>query len=225
MANQLELVVSSISSDRTVAVLNDTTVYSSPARNTLAIYVGAYKMNQDSSVNSTLTLASDTDNPETASEFTIEILNDGWYRFPMIAIPDFDSGTTYSIYDAVYSAGTVYRSVQNNNTTDTLTDEAWWEEIETPSDLALNEGETNESENCDQLTYDVCLTPNSEYEFASEISDASEECCSVDCSLENLFRYVRLAALLDGMIVHSDRSEMSQAERIARRYEAIIESE
>lgn len=225
MANTLSLTVDSISADRTTGVLLDGTTYSSPARNTLSVYVGAYKMNQDSSINSTITVASDTDDPETAAEWTFSIPADGWFRFPMIAVPDFNAASTYAIYDAVQSAGVVYRSLQNNNTEDNLSDTDWWEVITTPYELALNDGEVDDSLNCDKLIYDVILYPNSQYEFANEISEVSEECCSVDCSLENLFRYVRLAAILDGMKVRSDRSEMSQGERLARRMEAIIESE
>lgn len=227
MANTLLFSVDSISSDRLTGILLDGTTYSSPARSATALYVVGQKINSNATVSSTLTITSDTSNPETAAAYTFSIGSDGWHRFLIASIPDFDSGETYDIYDAVFDPGTakVYRSKQNANTTDTLTDTVWWEEITSPATLASNEGEVNESTNIDSLIYEVILVPNSSYLFANRISIASEEILTTENIPDDaLETYSLLACLLDGAIVYSDRSQMAQGERIVRRLESIGES-
>ncbi len=226
MANSIQISISTITSDRASATISDETTYSSPARAAVGVFVGCYKMNGDSTVADTLTLVSNTDDPETDSEWVMQLDNgDGWYRIPAVSIPDFDDTLTYDIYDAVFdpSSGNVYRSKQNTNTQDSLANTTWWELISDPAALALNEEEANESTNIDSTIYEVILSPNSEYEYANLISEVAEECCKVECSIENLLPYIRVAALVDGMYVHSDRSEMVAGERLARRLESIIE--
>lgn len=227
MANTLSFTVDSIASDRLTGVLLDGTTYSSPARSATALYVKAQKIKSDATVDSTPTVTSDTSNPETSASFTFTIPKDGWFRFLIASIPDYDAGTTYELYDAVFSPGTakVYRSKQNSNTGQTLTDTAWFEEITDPATLASNEGEANESANIDSLIYEPMLTPNSQYAFANQISEASEEyLTSLNIPDDDLETYSLLACLLDGATVYGDRSQMSQGERILRRLESIIET-
>lgn len=218
--------IDSISSDRLSGVLLDSSSYTTPARSAVGVFASGYKMNSNNTVASTLTLTGDTSDPETDSEWTFNIPADGWFRFLFVIIPDFDSSASYDIYDAVFdpSTNSVYRSKQNNNTTDSLADTAWWEEITDPSSLASNEGEDNESTNIESAVYEVVLTPNSEWMYANVIEDAAEECCNVGCSLEDLFLYIRLGAILDAMYVDGDRSQYNLAEIKARRFESIIET-
>lgn len=225
MANTLQFFVDTITSDRLSGTLVDDTTYSDPLRADTGLFVVGYKMNSDSTVASTLTVTGNAGDPETDDEFTFNLPADGWFRFGIVSVPDFDNTDTYSIYDAVFEPSTnkVYRSKQNGNTIDTLTNTVWWEEITSPGTLAFNAEEANESTNIDYLIYEVNLSPNSEYGYASEISEMSEECCKVECSLENLLPLIRYATIIDGMTVHSDRSEMSAAERLARRMEALLE--
>jgi hypothetical protein len=227
MANTLSFTVDSITSDRTEGVLLDGTTYSSPVRTGVGVFVSGRKMLYNSSVESTLTIVGDDNDPETDSQWTFNIPKDGWFRFLIVSVPDFNAASTYAIYDAVFDPATnkVYRSKQNTNTTDTLTDTAWWEEITDPGSLASNEGEANESANIDSLTYEPGIFPNSEYGFANQIADASEKyLTSFSIPDEDLETYSTLAVLVDGEYVHSDRSQMSQAERIARRLESLFES-
>lgn len=229
MANTLEFVIDSITADRTTAVLKDNTTYTTPVRTSSALYAKGQKMNSDSTVDTTLTLVGNNTSPISASltQFNVTLTVDGWYRFLIVSIPVWSAGT-YAIYDAVYNAGVVYRSKVGSNVTSTAADllvTANWEVIADPATLASNEGETNESVNIDSLIYEVILAPNAEYAYSNEISEVSEECCSVDCSLENLQKLIRLATIIDGMYVRSDRSEMAAGERLARRAEAIIENE
>lgn len=227
MANTLSFTVDSITANRAEGVLLDGTTYSSPVRSGVAVYVKGQKMKQDSTVESTLTVTGDDADPETDDQFTFSIPKDGWFRFLIVSIPDFNSASTYSIYDAVYDGSTdkVYRSKQNTNTTDTLSDTAWWEEITDPATLASNEGEDNESTNIDSLIYEPGVLPNSEYGYANQIATASEEyLSSLNIPDADLNQYVLLSVLLNGAYVHADRSQMSQAERVTRRLESILET-
>lgn len=227
MANTLTFVVDSITADRTQGVLLDNTTYTNPVRSGVAVFVKGQKMNNDATVDSTLAVTGNNANPETNTSWTFTIPLDGWFRFLIVSVPDFNAASTYAIYDAVFqpSTGKVYRSKQNNNTTDTLTDTVWWEEITDPATLASNEGESNESANIDSLIYEPGLFPNSEHGYANQISEASEEyLTSLSIPDDDLANYNLLACLLDGAYVKSDRSEMNKAERIARRLDSLIES-
>jgi hypothetical protein len=227
MANTLSFTVDSIASDRLTGILLDGTTYGSPARSATALYAKGQKMNADSTVDSTLTLTGDAANPETDTQFTFTIPKDGWFRFLIASIPDYDVGVTYSIYDAVFTSGTatVYRSKAGSNTGQTLTDTAWWEEITDPTTLASNEGEATESANIDSTIYEPLITANSEYAFANRISLASEEyLASQNIPDDDLDTYGLLAIFVDGGIIRGDRSEMSQGERIIRRMDSVIEA-
>lgn len=220
------LSIDSITSDRLSGVLLDSSVYTSPARSAVGVFASGYKMNSNNTVASTLTLTGDTSDPETDSEWTFNIPADGWFRFLFVIIPDFDTSDTYEIYDAVFNPtdNKVYRSKQNANTTDSLADTAWWEEITDPATLASNEGEDNESTNIESTVYEVVLTPDAEYLYGNIIADASETCCSVDCSLESLFTYIRLGAILDGAYVAGDRGNYPSGEIKMRKFESLAES-
>ena len=229
MANTLTFVIDSITADRSTAVLKDNTTYGTPARTSTALYSKGQKMNADSTVATTLTVVGNNATPTSASltEFNVTLTVDGWYRFLIVSIPVF-AAATYALYDAVYNAGVVYRSKVASNVASTAADllvTANWEVISDPATLASNAGEANESNNIDSLIYEVILSPNSEYGYANEISEVSEECCSVDCSIDNLTKLIRLATIIDGMYVRSDRSEMAAGERLARRAESILENE
>jgi hypothetical protein len=227
MANTLSFTVSSITADRTTGTLVDGTTYSSPARATTGLFVSGSKMNSDDSIASALTVTGDQTDPETDASFEFNIPADGWFRFLIVSIPDFNSSSTYALYDAVFdsASGNVYRSKQNGNTEDDLTNTTWWELISSPSSLASNEDEANESTNIDSLIYEPYLGPNGEYAFANQIALASERyLTSLIIPEEDLEKYSLLAVLVDGAQVHGDRSEMSQAERISRRLESIIET-
>lgn len=220
------LSIDSITSDRSSGVLLDSSVFTSPARSAVGVFVNGYKMNADNTVSSTLTLTGDQSDPETDSEFTFNIPLDGWFRFLYVAIPDFDSSASYDIYETVFNPtdNKVYRSKQNSNTEDSLIDTTWWEEVPDPATLASNSGEANESTNIASTIYEVALTPNSEWAYGNAIADASEECCGINCSLESLFLYIRIGAILDGVMTDGDRGNYPSAERKSRRLESIIEN-
>jgi hypothetical protein len=226
MANTIIFTVDSITADRTQGVLLDGTTYTSPIRSGVGVFVKGQKMKADATVESTLTLTGNTVDPETDAQWTFNIPKDGWFRFLIVSIPDFNSASTYAIYDAVFNPtdNKVYRSKQNGNTEDSLVNTTWWEEIVDPATLASNEGEANESVNIDSAIYEPGLFPNSEYGFANKIAEVSEQyLTSLTIPAEILEQYSLFAVLLDGAYVKADRSEMNMAERIARRLESLLE--
>lgn len=222
----ISLSIDTITSDRQTATLLDSTVYggANPARAAVGAYVIVQKKNADSSVESTITTTGDDADPQTDSSWDFAIPNDGWFRVLFVAPEDYSAGTTYALYDAVQDPATsvIYRSLQAGNIGNALSNGSYWE-VATAL-IALNEGESNESVNLNSTVFDFILSPNSEWMYSNVIEDASEECCSVDCSLESLFLYIRLAALLDGLFVASDRSDYPGGERKARRLESLIET-
>ncbi len=222
--NTILLSVDTIAADRLSGVLLDSTVYTSPLRNTVAVFVTGRKLDVNGDVTDTLTVTGNDADPLTDVSWSFNIPLDGWFSFLYVAIPLYNGGTTYDLYDAVYSAGSVYRSKQNSNTGHAVSDIAWWEVIADPGSLALNKEQANESTNIDSQNYQGILTPSSEWAYANAIADASDMCCGDDCTLEALYVYIKMGAILDGAYTASDRTEYSKGEELCRRFESIVES-
>ena len=226
MALDILLSIDSISSDRQTATLLDSTVYggANPARTAVGAYVIVQKKNADSSVESTITATGDDADPQSDSSWEFNIPNDGWFRVLFVVPEDYDAGDTYALYDAVQDPATsiIYRSKQAGNIGNSLANTTYWEVV--TALIALNEGEANESVNLNSTVFDFILSPNAEYNYGNTIADASEECCSVECSLEDLFLYIRMGAIIDGSYVASDRGNYPSGEKKMRRFESIVES-
>lgn len=217
--------IDSIGSNRTTVTITDETVYGglNPARSDVGVYIIVNKMNNDNTIAATYTATGDSADPQTDVSWTFELGADGWVRVLMIAPEDYNAGTTYALYDVVQdpSTSTVYRSKQNGNIGNSLANATWWEVVD--ATVALNKGEANESTNLASTNYGVILLPDSEYGFANAVVTAGDIFCSENCSLEALWPYVRLSGLVDAAMVHSDRLQLPQGERIARRLESILE--
>lgn len=238
MANTINFRVDSISSDRQTAVVHwdETTNMSGK------LFIKAYKVNQDTEetqIDSTPIQSNVTGgvrqptNLDPVVEVSLNV--DGWYRISGAEIEDYDPNTSYNQYDAVYFDASIYEEGVTGVYTwkmdypSEIGEEygpgafpALWQLIEDPVRLAYNVGESNESLNIASGIYDVILSPNTEYEYAKYIASLGKEICSVDCSLENLEKIIRIATIIDGMSVRNDRSEMPAGERLARRCESII---
>lgn len=230
MPNTLLLYVDSIAEDRKSAILREAFEYNHV---TLKFFVDNYKMNQDAEQVKKLELTEIVLFPETTEEpaYQVELQEDGWYRYPIVAVPYFNNIVEYNQYDAVFAIGEqgegVYRKTYDYPTSGDVwsPEEApnFWEYIENPTSIAYNVGETNESANVPSGIYEVILSPNAEYEYAKYLASLGKEICSIDCSLENLEGIIRLSTVIDGMAVRNDRSELPAGERLARRSETIIQ--
>jgi len=222
VALTIDISIDSISSDRATATLLDATVYGT--RGNFGTYVVAQKINQDTTVESTLTVTGSDADPYVDTSWTFTIPNDGWFRVSFIAAEAYVAGS-YNIYEIVDDgAGNLYQANSTGSSTDPAVDTNRWTALSTDALIAAAAANANS----DFLTgggtvYEFILTPNSEYEYANAISDASEEATAADVTLENLLPYIRLGAILDGMYVDSDRASYPEGERKARRFESIVE--
>jgi len=179
-----------------------------------------YKMNYDSSINTTLTVTGNTNNPAADTNWNFNIPFDGWFRFTFVIIPPYAGGTTYNLNDAVFSGSTVYISLQGSNTGNSVSNPTWWAVVTDPASLALNYNQPNISNNINSTVYDIMVMPNSEYAFASQIAISSLEGGDVN-SVQNIQLYELLGVWVDGAYVDSDRTEVSQGERICRRIQTV----
>lgn len=100
------LVRSTITSPGTSSTWTDSTVYggSGPARNTVGLFLTAYKMDK---LQVATSLSVTSFNPETATTLTTTNTIDGWYRYFFIICPYWLIGTTYNQYDIVWDHATL----------------------------------------------------------------------------------------------------------------------
>jgi hypothetical protein len=222
MALSIELSLA-IASTRTSATLSDDTVYGTggnPARNTLAVYAKAYKVSYTNE-STALTTTGDDSDPETDSSWVITLSDeDGYNKVNFAIIPFYNIATTYARYDAVYDEVTakVYRSLQNANTGNSVVNTTWFEEITSPADLAANKDTSTESGNITSVVYQRVLSPNSQYEFANQLS---AQCACSDCDEdESLQQYNIFAQWLDAVAVADSRTEVLEGELLCRRIQS-----
>lgn len=212
-----------IASTRTTAVLSDNTVYGTggnPARSAVAVFAKAYKVSFSNEASPLVTVGNDAD-PETDSSWTITLSSmDGYNKVNFAIIPDFDNSLTYDIYDAVFNPADnkVFRSLQDSNTEDDLTNTTWWEEIASPADLAANKDTIIESLNITSVVYLRVLSPNSQFTFANNLSAM---CACTDCDQDqSLHNYNIFAMWLDGVAIADSRSEVLDGELLCRRIQS-----
>jgi hypothetical protein len=209
----------SIATSRDTFVVSDDSVYSSPARSTLRIFLSAYKVDVDNNATA-LTVTSDTGDPQTSSSYTCQYTVDGFYRVYFVVIQAaYSAGTSYAQYDAVYDgSNNVYRSKSAGNIGNALNNTTYWELISDPSSLAANKDTATESLNISSDQYLRVFSADGQYAFANQLSD---QCGCSDCEdIAALQNYMLFAMLLDSMSVADSRSEVIDGEAIARRISA-----
>jgi hypothetical protein len=221
MALTIELSVA-IANDRETFTVSDLTTYGgdNPARSAVGVFLSASKMNYDNTVANILSVTSDDDDEETDSSWEIEYTTDGWYRMYFVVVPDFDNTLTYARYAAVFNPtdNKVYRSKQNNNTENSLTNTTWFEEITDPASLAANKGLSNESTNVSSTVYNRVLSADSQYTFANQLSNQSK--FVDDDESDTLQEYNIFAQWLDAVAVADSRTEVLDGEELCRRIQS-----
>jgi hypothetical protein len=214
-----------IATTRTSWTLTDDSTFTSPLRSACGVFVQSYKMDGDNNATE-LEVTGDDDDPETDSNWSIEYTGDGWYKTYYVSIPDFNSASTYAIYDAVFNASDnkVYRSKTNGNTEDTLTNTTYWEEITEPATLANNKDTSTESNNIDSVVYHRVFAANSQYEYGTLLSDLGNYMDADDTEF-TLSDYNLFAQWLDAVAIADSRTEVLDGELICRRIEGKFLSE
>jgi hypothetical protein len=221
MANTISLSIDISVTDQ--GVLNDETVYISPQRVDVAVFVSAFKVNS-SSVQTPVTVTPNNADPGVVTFWSFDIATDGWYQFYYTAIPDYDPVGTYAIHDAVYDpiSGKVYKSLSNSNIGIALSDTLYWQEVLIPATLAGNEGLATESTNIDASIYQRILTPKVDRLYGDKAVQIARECCS-DCEIaEHIDEFEIVFALREGALISEERLEYADGEKMIRRLDEFI---
>jgi hypothetical protein len=142
----------------TQATVTDTSNYDGVTiglRSDYAVFFGVYKTSQTGGRESIQAFSND-ENPLTDNTWLFDVSLDGRHELMLVAIPEYDVLSTYDKFDAVYDSVTnaVYRSTQDGNTGEPVTNAVFWEPIPEPWVLADNTGEINESQNIESLLQD-----------------------------------------------------------------------
>lgn len=97
----------------TIGTITDTSVYGSPARNTLGVYLEFWKMDT-ASVATVKTVTPNSSDPKLVTAWTFASTVDGWYKARIYLISDYAGGTAYTTGQVVYYASTnnIYRATQ-----------------------------------------------------------------------------------------------------------------
>lgn len=209
--------------------LTDNTTYGTggnPARANGALYVTGQKINYDSTVDGSLTI--DTYDPETWATATFDITKDGWHKFKIVFIRDYNwSGTpTYNLHEAVYldSNNTVYKSISASPFSGISPPNAsYWTEVTSPTSLVDNVGTSVASPNLEYQVYERVIYPFAKATFGDLAEDAALECCG-DCERgEDVKQYELARVLVEGMNIADQRGKYAKGERMARKADELAE--
>lgn len=221
MANTISL-SQAVSTDHSTVTITDSTTYSSPLRTVVGVYLNVYKVDFQGGETLVATTLNNSD-PNSTSTWTFDLDYDGHYRYKYVAPPDYNVGTTYAIYDAVFDPTNqlVYRSKSNGNIGNSLLNTTFWEPITDPATLADNDGTATESLNTDTSIVNRVIGTLTADKRDSHAVEASLECC-LDCERNKDVDLFTLLDLFAAALVEADSSsEFNKGERIARRADAL----
>jgi len=211
MANTLT-VTETIDSVSETITITDTTVYDSPLRASVGVFLGVYKVDSRGGL-TPITLAPDAENPSDVTSWTFPYNADGHYKIYHIAVPEYSAGE-YAAGDVVYDSenGIVYEYKVDSNT-DGLDTPASWREILSPDTLA-----PEAPSNCD-----VQIKQKLFYEHiknARRSAAVEESILTVNPDKPTKFHYLDL--FYEGIKAAESQSEYLSGEKIARRAEGLI---
>lgn len=220
----MAILTTTISEDHTTVTVTDSTIYTSPNRAGVGVYIGVYKVNYQGQE----TLVESTPNsvdPGAVTSYTFDLSLDGHYRYKYIAIPDW-AATTYDMYDLVFDPVNLitYRSRVDNNVVTVLADlsnTANWEVISNPYELADNVGTTYESVNSDASNINKVIGTLTADMRDSAAVDASLECANDADRKSHVDRFTMLLVFARALEVADTSAEYNKGERIARRAQVI----
>jgi hypothetical protein len=222
MANEISLSIDISMTDE--GVLNDETVYTSPQRVDVGVFISAYKTNSQS-VQTEVEIVGTSSDPQLDAEWNFDIETDGWYQFYYVAIPEYLSGQEYALNDAIYDtvSGNVYISLAAANIGNDVSDTLFWEVVEDPATLAANEGDDNESANIDSAIYQRILIPKVDRLYGDRAVQIARECCS-DCEVkEHIDAFEIVFALREGALISEERLEYADGEKMIRRLDEFVD--
>lgn len=168
--------------DESTTIITDSTVYNTggnPARSAVAVYLLAYKVDEDLEETSLTVQSFDQDD---ATTFTVENTIDGHQKFILLIVDDYNNATEYDRYDVVYrpADGLLYRSTSVTPITGQAPPNTTYWEVVDPVDLYEAIDETEESANLVVGVVQQVLTFSAEQCLAILASrNAKDNCCGV----------------------------------------------
>lgn len=205
------------------ATLVDGTTFTSPARSGVGVFVKVYKVNA-SSVRTAVIATGDTSDPETDASWDFPIASDGWYQIDYVAIPDYNVGTTYAQYDAVFDPSTnlVYKSVGGGNIGQSLASTIHWTLVTDPTTLAAFEDTATESANIDSLVYNsIILNHVTEYRGDKALEAAQEGASALEEPTDSSWYFSIADFNFEAARIAEVRQQYAAAERYVRRMDEL----
>jgi hypothetical protein len=205
----------------TTGTITDSSVYTSPTRAAVGVYVQVYKTDYRGARQKLVTTGNGVDPPDDDTIWTFPYDSDGYHEILYVAIPDYAAGT-YNLYDAVYSPANnwVFRSKigsNNNSLPGSATSDANWEYIAEPYLLADNDGLATESTNITSQVLRKILYPATKICFGDQAGEAALEGYSTATRRQDVQLYEFLGLCTDAMKIAENRQEYTSGEKIARR--------
>lgn len=205
--------------DGSNTVIADSTVYGglNPLRTAVAVALLAFKVDEDL-VETALTIQSY--DPESVTSFTVTNTIDGHQKFVLLIFNEYDSGTVYNEFDAVFYplTGLYYRSISTSpfSGVDPTNTTNW--EVVTPTQIydAIDTG--NESANVITGTLQTVLT-FSATQCLGDIAplNAKANCGSGNCKDDKLEQKMNeLWLLVFTATLASTRQQYLEGERMMR---------
>lgn len=165
------------------------------------------------------TITVDAYDENTVTEWAITITEDGRYESFLFACLAWGSGITYELNYITYDASTdkYYKSLQNSNLNNAVTDPLWWEETEDIDDFiaAIDASQPDiysDTENIIELCNSVVCKNRALTSVAC--------CCNDECTLQS---YEKLRMLLEAAQIRDAQGSYNQAQEIIERIQTVCE--
>lgn len=198
MALIADLVRTAVSQDGTSSTWTDQTVYgtANPDRNEVALYLTAYKVDEDQ-VETALAVTSF--DPELVTTFTTANGSiDGWVKYYFVIVDNYNVAVEYEKYDLVWSTveNAFYEYINDTPTTGSaVTNATYFLVVTDPTTKIANVGTASESGNLIYQVINKILTYQTSICYVKAASKHSKESCEGDCGcdsrLSRLFYKIR----------------------------------
>lgn len=201
--------------DQQKVTITDTTSYSSPARNELALYFKAYKMDKDG--NDTELAVTGNSTPDLITSFSFPVTIDGWYKVLAISITVFNIVDSYVTNDIVFNSGNLYIALQAS-TGNLPTNPTYFSPVSIDAALVSGGNVTEQYFDYVFVEYGKQCAGNAVGEWAKKY----------DCGACNKTDLMASWLQRDAMVYAIERfyaiSQYSKAEEISRKLENLCES-
>lgn len=221
-----DVTAEAISGDYFTGTITDETadygVGGDPLRSAGALYITGEKINADGTVDSDLEFTYVADYQDTWSTITFTIPKDGWHKFKIVFIRDYDAGTSYTQYEAVYDPASkiVYRATAAGPFSGQAPPNAsYWEVVSEPTSLVDNVGGATDSPNLEYQLLQRVLCPNAKVLFGNKAEDAAIEGYGDSTRGEDVLTYEFVRLCVEAINSLDQRGKQADGERVCRKVE------